>query len=259
VLVAISINLPCESISFLNTVIRLSISTECRTNIKNAVDIDDTTGITNKQIKLSNGRMTNGSFSGIFRVMKVKSEFNRGQFIQILDLIRLPAEQVMIEDVSSSSTNAVVTKPPVAAASDLPGTTLPREATPEVPTVDAKLKSAGSSTNVNPVSDIAGTGTVAQSDKPESAAPAVADQTQNANPSSRTELTLVEQVEKTQALKKEFLVNCSINLLLNIFLLFNHLKIILFIHHSFIVFKYFIKLYFTFLLNLQQMLRFPKS
>jgi len=172
-------------------------------NIKNAVDIDDTTGITNKQIKLSNGRMTNGSFSGIFRVMKVKSEFNRGQFIQILDLIRLPAEQVMIEDVSSSSTNAVVTKPPVAAASDLPGTTLPREATPEVPTVDAKLKSAGSSTNVNPVSDIAGTGTVAQSDKPESAAPAVADQTQNANPSSRTELTLVEQVEKTQALKKE--------------------------------------------------------
>lgn len=59
-------------------------------NFKNAVDIDDSLGIVNKQEILRNGRSTNGTFSGIYKVLTVQSEFNRGQFTQILDLVRMP-------------------------------------------------------------------------------------------------------------------------------------------------------------------------
>lgn len=59
-------------------------------NFKNAVDIDDSIGIVNKQEMLQNGRSTNGTFSGIYKVLTVHSEFNRGQFTQTLDLIRMP-------------------------------------------------------------------------------------------------------------------------------------------------------------------------
>ena len=61
-----------------------------RVDVKNAVDIDDTIGIVNKQDLLSNGRRTDGTFSGIYKVLSVQSEFNRGQFTQTLDLIRIP-------------------------------------------------------------------------------------------------------------------------------------------------------------------------
>ena len=59
-------------------------------NFKNAIDIDDKIGIVNKQDKLTNGRMTDGTFSGVYRVLQVNSEFNRGEFTQTLDLIRMP-------------------------------------------------------------------------------------------------------------------------------------------------------------------------
>lgn len=61
-----------------------------RVNVKNAVDIDNNLGIVNKQDTLSNGRKTDGTFSGIYKVLTVQSEFNRGQFTQTLDLIRIP-------------------------------------------------------------------------------------------------------------------------------------------------------------------------
>ncbi len=61
-----------------------------RVNVKNAIDINDPIGIVNKQDILSNGRTTDGSFSGIYKVITVVSEFNRGQFTQTLDLIRIP-------------------------------------------------------------------------------------------------------------------------------------------------------------------------
>lgn len=61
-----------------------------RVDVKNAVDIDDTIGIVNKQDFLSNGRKTDGTFSGIYKVLSVQSEFNRGQFTQTLDLVRIP-------------------------------------------------------------------------------------------------------------------------------------------------------------------------
>lgn len=61
-----------------------------RVNVKNAVDIDDSIGIVNKQDLLKNGRRTNGTFSGIYKVLTVQSEFSRGTFTQTLDLIRIP-------------------------------------------------------------------------------------------------------------------------------------------------------------------------
>ncbi len=61
-----------------------------RLNFKNAVDINDSVGIVNKQDLLSNGRSTDGTFSGIYKVMTVHSEFIRGQFTQTLDLVRMP-------------------------------------------------------------------------------------------------------------------------------------------------------------------------
>ena len=61
-----------------------------RVNVKNAIDIDDSIGIVNKQEILRNGRTTDGTFSGIYKVLTVQSEFNRGQFTQTLDLIRIP-------------------------------------------------------------------------------------------------------------------------------------------------------------------------
>ena len=61
-----------------------------RVNVKNAVDIDDSIGIVNKQDLLSNGRRTDGTFSGIYKVLTVQSDFSRGQFTQTLDLIRIP-------------------------------------------------------------------------------------------------------------------------------------------------------------------------
>jgi len=61
-----------------------------RLNVKNSIDIDDTLGIVNKQEVLSNGRTTDGSFSGIYKVLSVHSDFSRGQFTQTLDLVRIP-------------------------------------------------------------------------------------------------------------------------------------------------------------------------
>jgi len=59
-------------------------------NVKNAVDINDSIGIVNKQDILMNGRTTNGTFSGIYKVLTVNSEFSRGQFTQTLDIVRIP-------------------------------------------------------------------------------------------------------------------------------------------------------------------------
>ena len=61
-----------------------------RVIFKNAVDIDDKIGIVNKQEKLTNGRTTDGTFTGIYKVIQVDSSFSRGQFTQTLDLIRMP-------------------------------------------------------------------------------------------------------------------------------------------------------------------------
>lgn len=61
-----------------------------RVQFKNAVDIDDSIGIVNKQEKLTNGRTTDGTFSGVYKVLQVESTFSRGEFSQTLDLVRIP-------------------------------------------------------------------------------------------------------------------------------------------------------------------------
>lgn len=82
--------------------------------IKSAVDIDDNTGITNKQIKLSNDRMTDSTFSGVYRVYVVRSELSRGKFEQVLTLLRLP-DDILDEAffVNSSNTNVDTLTPKV--------------------------------------------------------------------------------------------------------------------------------------------------
>ncbi len=72
-------------------------------NFLNAVDINDSIGITNKQEILQNGRTTNGSFSGIYKVLTVSNEFSRGQFTQTLDLIRMPDELPKVPEQKSQS------------------------------------------------------------------------------------------------------------------------------------------------------------
>ena len=61
-----------------------------KVNFKNAIDIDDTIGIVNKQEVLQNGRRTDGTFTGVYKVLQVGSQFSRGQFTQTLELIRMP-------------------------------------------------------------------------------------------------------------------------------------------------------------------------
>ena len=61
-----------------------------RVQFKNAVDIDDLIGIVNKQDTLKNGRTTDGTFSGVYKVLQVESTFSRGEFTQTLDLVRIP-------------------------------------------------------------------------------------------------------------------------------------------------------------------------
>lgn len=76
---------------------------------KSAVDIDDATGITNKQILLSNGRKTDSTFSGVYKVLKVSHELSRGKFEQILELIRMPND-FTDEEIKNSNTMATTQK-----------------------------------------------------------------------------------------------------------------------------------------------------
>lgn len=73
---------------------------------KNAVDIDDRIGIVNKQDKLTNGRTTDGTFSGIYKVLQVDSLFSRGEFTQTLDLIRMPEVITEIAAIAPSVTQS---------------------------------------------------------------------------------------------------------------------------------------------------------
>jgi len=72
--------------------------------VKGAIDIDDTIGITNKVVKLSNGQSTTGSFSGLYKVQIVTSEFSKGKFEQTVEMIRVP------DDLIESDDSAGVTK-----------------------------------------------------------------------------------------------------------------------------------------------------
>jgi hypothetical protein len=75
--------------------------------VKGAIDIDDTIGITNKAVKLSNGQSTTGSFSGLYKVQIVTSDFSRGKFEQTLELIRVPDDLVDTENSTATGKTSV--------------------------------------------------------------------------------------------------------------------------------------------------------
>ncbi len=145
--------------------------------IKSAVDIDDATGITNKQIKLSNGRMTDSTFSGVYKLIKVKSEFNRGKFEQTLELVKMP-DDLFYEDIPQSTpkvelktqvaqTETTTPTPAPAPAAEVVGTDGGQVATNE----QTRLKEAAAEAPTNPVASFPGEGTVAAATQPTQAAP----------------------------------------------------------------------------------------
>jgi hypothetical protein len=132
--------------------------------VRGTVDVDDTTGITNKKLKLSSGEITSGSFSGIYKVMVVESVFTRGKFEQIVELIRMPDDLTDIETKSTSSTNT--STPSNTTGNDNSQQAGPAGGTPftnprpdNVPAVDPTLKAVGNSNPVNPSNSTAGNGT----------------------------------------------------------------------------------------------------
>lgn len=75
--------------------------------VKGAIDIDDTIGITNKVVKLSNGQSTTGSFSGLYKVQIVTSDFSRGKFEQTLEMIRVPDDLVELDTSAGTNTTSI--------------------------------------------------------------------------------------------------------------------------------------------------------
>jgi hypothetical protein len=148
--------------------------------IKSAVDIDDDTGITNKQIKLSNGRMTDSTFSGVYKLLKVKSDFNRGKFEQTLELVKMPND--LFYDDIPQSTPKVELKTQVAQTETTTPTPTPVVGTGLIAGDETqggqvrageqeRLKEAAAQTPTNPVAAFAGEGTVIASAQPTQAAP----------------------------------------------------------------------------------------
>ena len=144
--------------------------------IKSAVDIDDATGITNKQIKLLNGRMTDSTFSGVYKLLKVKSDFNRGKFEQTLELVKMPND-LFYEDGSKTTpkvelkTQVAQTETETPTPPAAPATNQLVDSTGTNAADTAKLKEAAAEPATNPVARSAGEGVVATAAQPSEAAP----------------------------------------------------------------------------------------
>lgn len=145
--------------------------------IKSAVDIDDTTGITNKQVTLLNGRKTDSTFSGVYKVIKVKSDFNRGKFEQTLELVKMPND-LFYEDIPKTNPKvelkATVAQPetttPTPAAA--PSTNQIVDNTGNSEASNNKLKEAADQPATVPAARYSGEGTPATPSQPTEAAPA---------------------------------------------------------------------------------------
>lgn len=171
--------------------------------IKSAVDIDDETGITNKQIKLSNGRMTDSTFSGVYKVLTVKSDFNRGKFEQTLSLVKMPND-LFFDDTKSSTPGVSVIKPAVAKNEDpaaskppaAPNEDVAQDTTNQSAAETNRLKAAAAEPATNPVATSPGEGTVASAPQPADAAPANANDAQAVAPQEKAladQLALIDQ------------------------------------------------------------------
>jgi hypothetical protein len=158
-------------------------------NFKNVVDINDSIGIVNKQTKLTNGRDTNGTFTGMYKVLKVQSSFVRGQFTQALDLVRMTT---YVDDFDALSVAKSNTSIPASTAGQ-PDSVKNNSAadsgsaggsnTP--PATDPKLIAAGNGPATNDPAQSSGAGTPKESSQPSSAAPANANDSPNAAPQEK--------------------------------------------------------------------------
>jgi hypothetical protein len=105
-------------------------------NVKNAVDINDSIGIVNKQDILMNGRTTNGTFSGIYKVLTVNSEFSRGQFTQTLDIVRIP-DALDPPAVPVGNSNTIINNPSVSGDAEAKLDIFARPVIPSNPPISA--------------------------------------------------------------------------------------------------------------------------
>jgi len=149
-------------------------------NIKNYVDINDNVGIVNKQTRLRNGRDTNGTFSGVYKLQRVDNTFSRGQFTQVLDLVRMP--DTILNDESVPTKNPGVTTPATsnlknagdvfrAAQNGNSSSSVPPASDPAAPAVDPKLKSAANQPPTVTPEQTGGAGTPKENSQPSSTAP----------------------------------------------------------------------------------------
>ena len=160
---------------------------------RSAVDINDATGITNKQIKLSNGRTTDSTFSGVYKVQSVKSELSRGKFEQTLELIKMPND-MLIEDIPATSTaiTGIITIPP--SSPPTPPTAPPPPPPPPIAnSPDPNLKEAGNGPITNPTSSNSGQGASSTGDQPSAAAPGNVNDT-NTAPQEKAQTSQTDSV-----------------------------------------------------------------
>jgi hypothetical protein len=176
--------------------------------IKSAVDIDDATGITNKQVKLSNGRMTDSTFSGVYKLIKVKSEFNRGKFEQTLEMVKMPND--LFYDDTVKTTPKVELKAKVAQTETTTPTPTPVVGTGLIAGDETqggqvrageqdRLKAAAAEPPTNPVASSPGEGTVATAPQPTEAAPSNANDATAIAPQEKAATNVALLLDQNQA------------------------------------------------------------
>lgn len=121
--------------------------------------------------------MTDSTFSGVYKLLKVKSDFNRGKFEQTLELVKMPND-LFYEDIPQltpkvelktqvAQTETTTPTPAPAPAAEVAGTDGGQVATNE----QTRLKEAAAEAPTNPVASFPGEGTVAAATQPTQAAP----------------------------------------------------------------------------------------
>ena len=159
-------------------------------NFKNVVDINDSIGIVNKQTKLKNGRDTNGTFTGMYKVLKVQSSFVRGQFTQVLDLVRMTTYVDDFDALSVAKSNTSATKKtpdgqPDSVKNNAAADSGSAGGSNTPPATDPKLIAAGNGPATNDPAQSSGAGTPKESSQPSSAAPSNANDSPNAAPQEK--------------------------------------------------------------------------
>jgi hypothetical protein len=159
-------------------------------NFKNVVDINDSIGIVNKQTKLGNGRDTNGTFTGMYKVLKVQSSFVRGQFTQVLDLVRMTTYVDDFDALSVAKSNTSTTRKtpdgqPDSVKNNAAADSGSAGGGNTTPATDPKLIAAGNGPATNDPAQSSGDGTPKESSQPSSAAPGNANDSPDAAPQEK--------------------------------------------------------------------------